>query len=373
MSKPSPRKIVRKRHFQTFSDINQIIFDQKHINGYKYVKFVAQKLKELPKEVQTKIKLLWSHPNKKRVRLERLGGQSSGGRGFVVDGMTVLDGLTRRIEDWMKNTTMNPVMREYIDAFINGQEYKDTIRDIQQIDKQKKCKCRYMKTMAPMDHGKQVHRNMYDLIRYAIKMSGLCSDKRKMPKLFNIDICAAKCVMTLMKKNLIPFTSEWPAFNTEGTGCATAIDIIAVDAGNEYQFVNIELKSGNAAKALTPNIALPTAMIICNAAAIAGIQVMITMLMMNRCYGNTHFTINPESDFSSQMKLIYVRSWGAVILKIPPCICFREPAVQIMNAIVNRGGGSLRANLATNVNTQAFKTTKGTKRKKAPKTYKIGF
>jgi len=352
------------------------------INGLIYVNILAKKMKTFPDDAKSKIKKLWSHSQKKRIRLQNLGGESSKSKGFVIDNNNVVDGLTRRIDDWIQNELekkkhLDPFIIEFFNTFIEHESYKNIVEEIAAMDKKNKCKCANLrqKKMSPMAHGSKVHQEIYDSVRYALKLSGLSDTKRPVPKRFHIDQCTKSCLLSLIKTELIPFTAEWPVFTNEGTGCATALDLICLDAKNNFCIKTIELKTGNVVKALKGTGYISKHKISYSQASIAAIQLLLSTFIGNKCYGNKYFSIAKEhageSDFSNICNIIYIKSWGSIVLNIPKNICIFENLQKLYEHIIFKSA-SLRDNLSLNHNTQSHLTTKGTKRKKC-KILKVGF
>lgn len=352
--------------------------DTRLINGYIHVNILANKLKNVPDETKILIRELWTHPNKKRVRLERLGGKSSAGKGFVIDGNTVVDGLTRRIKDWFETHTNNKTdlpqyMLDYFNYFTSHDEYKTIISRIESHDKTQKVRCKNMRIMDPMRHGSVVHQEMYNAVRYILKISEITTNKQKLPQKFSIDQCTKSCLIALINSDLIPVTSEWPCYVEDGSGCATAIDLICVDLRNDCKLRIIELKTGNAAKALKPSINF-----MCdyqyNRASMDSLQLLISTFFASKCYGSKFFDVESQANFSKLMGLLYINSSYSVVLNVPEIICKSDHVRDLCQKILNReDGGSLRSDLNVECNTQALKTTKKTIRKKQPKVFKVGF
>src|ERR1700674_4513233 len=128
-----------------------------HINGMFYVRKLAVKMKSFPEDVKKKIKQLWCHPNKKRIGLQNLGGTAHKSKGFVIDNRNAVDGLTRRIDGWLttgleNSSAIDPFVFEFFNVFSNHDSYKKIIKNIEDLDKSKKCKCYNLtvKKMAPM-------------------------------------------------------------------------------------------------------------------------------------------------------------------------------------------------------------------------------
>ncbi len=344
---------------------------------------MAKHMMEFPDDVKAKIRELWKHTNKKRIRLQNLGGDGSKSKGFVIDNSTVVDGLTRRIDDWLqerleKKDEIDDFIVQFFKTFIDDPAYKTIIAHIQAMDKQKKCKCMNLKykKMNPMEHGSKVHYEVYNAVRYALKLSGLSPTKRDNPKQFHIDQCTKSCLLSLIKTQLIPFTAEWPVFVTEGTGCATALDLICIDMKNGYSIKTIELKTGNVVKAMKPSGYISKHHIEYSQTSIAAIQLLLSTFMGNRCYGNKFFPIvqeiEPGFDFSQFCNIVYIKSWGSIILNVPKIICDYEKLEKLYNDVIFRSSGSLRESIGVKPNTQSKMTVKGTPRKNC-KVLKVGF
>ena len=354
-----------------------------YINGLFYVDLMAKRMTKFPDDVKLKIKELWAHPHKKRIRLQNLGGSGPKTKGFVIDNSHAVDGLTRRIDDWLKNGMENKdklddYLIDFFRTFIDHDSYKTIITEIESMDKTHRCKCPNLKfkKMNPMEHGSKVHAEVYNAVRYALKTAGLCDTKRPIPQKFNIDQCTKSCLLSLIKTQLIPFTAEWPVFTTEGTGCATALDLICIDMKNGNTIKTVELKTGNVVKALKSSGYVPKHHIEYSQASVAAIQLLMSTFLGNKCFGNKFFPISRDSEivseFSNFSNLIYIKSWGSIVLNIPQVICDHGKLEKLYNDILFRSEGSLRESLKINCNTQSSLTTKGTKRKKC-KVLQVGF
>lgn len=377
LNKGSSCKIRRPTTFQSVR-LPQYI-DTKLINGYLYVNPLANKLKNLEDSTKALIREFYQHPNKRRIRLQNLGGKlSAKNKGFVIDNNTVVDGLTRRIKDWFEANIDNldklpQYILDYFNFYILNQSYKDIINDIETQDKRQKIRCNNTRVMDPMRHGSLVHQQMYNSVRYILKLSGIVQNKQKLPKKFSIDKCTKSCLVALIKSNLIPITSEWPCFVEDGTGCATAMDLICVDLNNDNKLKIIELKTGNAAKALKPSF-ISKGEFTYNRASMDSIQLLISAFFAYRCYGSKFFDITDENKFCGSMGLLYINSSYSVILDVPSIICNLENVTDLSKRILYREEGtSLRNDLTADHNTQSKLTITNKIRKRKPKTFKVGF
>jgi hypothetical protein len=350
------------------------------INGFLYVNMIAEKIKKLPDEVKIKINELWTHKNKKRIRLQRLGGtdKRSKSKGYVIDNTTVVDGITRRIGDWIKNDIhtvrdIPPYVMDLFNAFIEGEGYQSISKQVDEHDKQYKCRCINAKRMEPMEHGDLVHKQLYTAIRYAVKRGELHDDKRSIPVSFIIDRCTKSAIISMLTVGLIPISSEFPVFSNVGTGSATAIDIICIDTKNDNKFRFIEVKTGNCGKKIKPMLSLADGTKYCQA-SIDSIQIMLTAYFGYQTYGDKFFPIETQkADFSDTIGVCYTKSWGAFIMNVPSIVCNMDNVSDMTKRVLDRKDGSLRVKLGKNKNTPNSHTVKGTPKKRPVKDLKVGF
>ena len=361
-----------------FHNTRTIIYN----NVMIYVRLLAKKLKSIPDETKNKIKELWLNPQKKRIRLQNLGADKQKSKGFVIDNNNVVDGLTRRINDWLENQVekdkkVEPYLIEFFKTFVDHNDIKELVSKLAAHDKEKRCRCYNLKVkkMDPMTHGSKVHQEVYNAVRYALKLSGLSETKRKIPQKFNIDECTKSCLLKLLNSKLIPFTAEWPVFTSDGTGCATAFDLVCIDFNKNYEFKVIELKTGNVVKALKANKYISNHHIPYNQASVAAIQLLLTIYIGKQCYGNKYFNIVDDSEgecsFSNFCNIMYIKSWGSILLNIPKVICQNDKIEHLFRSIIFRRE-SLRDNLPNHKNAQSLLTSKGTVRKRR-KQLTVGF
>lgn len=350
------------------------------INGFLYVNLIAAEIKKLPDEVKMNIMELWNHKNKKRIRLQRLGGtdKRSKSKGYVIDNTTVVDGITRRIGDWFSNDIHSvrdipQYVMDLFNAFIDGEGYRSISEKVDEHDKTYRCRCVNAKRMNPMEHGDLVHKQIYTAVRYAVKRSELHDDKRSIPSSFTIDRCTKSALSALLRVGLIPISSEFPVFSDIGTGSATAIDIICIDTKNNNKFRFIEVKTGNCGKKIKPMLRLADGTQYCQA-SIDSIQIMLTAFFGYLTYGDKFFPIESQKhDFSDTIGVCYTKSWGALIMNVPNKICTLDNISDMAKRVLDRKDGSLRVHLGKNKNTPNTHTTKGTPKKKPVKDLKIGF
>lgn len=399
------------------------------INAYPLVDALADKLNKLPNEKKEMLRNLWSHDNKKKIRLAHLGGEKSRGRGFVIDRNHLVDGLTTRMDQTREIYDPRDIKLKYMDNGPNNlyDMIKREIYDNSLVSNFKKnarmrltnknVKCAAQMNGNAMKHGSLIHQELYKAIFYIVKKSKITTlinnvggktenyineDKRKLPKSFLVDHCTISALKFFLTKSIIPISSEWPAFTREPPGCATAIDIIAIDYNNNHKLSVIEIKTGNFDWA----IQLPRA----GESQWMGVfismwQLIMSALFCRMCYGKIFEWTKTD------MKLIYVRPWGCVMLNIPKN--FRSPEfcqliwditmnpVESFSSVLsdkdkksprymsiyneriknnkriksNRGviDKSLRSHLNSQINTESHMTTNGTTRKRKPKEYEVGF
>ena len=350
------------------------------IDGFIYVNMIADKIKALSDDVKEEIMALWKHKNKKRIRLQRLGGtdKRSQSKGYVIDNTTVVDGITRRIDDWFKSD-LNPVrdvppyVTDLFNAFNEGEGYQSIVRQIDEHDKEYRCRCVNAKRMKPMEHGDLVHKQLYTAVRYAVKRGGMNDEKRSIPSSFIIDRCTKSAIVSMLTVGLIPISSEFPVFSSVGTGSATSIDIICIDTRNGNNMRFIEVKTGNCGKKIKPLLKLIDGTKYCQA-SVDSIQIMLTAYFGFQTYGDRFFPMESQKcDFSSMIGLCYTKSWGALIMNVPNVVCNLDIVSDMTLRVLDRKEGSLRERLGKNKNTPNSHTLKGTPKKKPVKSLEIGF
>lgn len=430
-------------------------------DAFPIIGLLSKKINSFPIETLRHLKKIFSHENKRKIRLQRLNGEKSNGRGFVIDSNYVVDGLTKRMANTRKlyNPSDIDITNIYSvsDRNFFGLTKHSKIYNLNSLiqhsitsrpeilgySKNKKIavmentiKCPNYNKLGPMNHGSLVHQELYKAVSYIIKISGIVvkmnslnnqdgdddddssikkarsslnQDKRKLPKRFEVDSCTMMALKYFLIKGIIPISSEWPAFTRQPPGCATAIDIIAIDTKNDYKITMIEIKTGS----IYWTVQKPRA----GEDQWLGIftsmwQLIVSSIMCRVCYGNLF-------DWSKlDFKLVHVRPWGCVPFNIPmvfltPRFCqmlwnltinpvksmsmyltdsaklsgkyntssssaFGNSKTQRSNGIkVDKDGtlrdSSLRSNISNKYNTQAHITTKGTPRKSKPRVYNTGF
>jgi len=340
------------------------------VNGWPAVHRLASMLKSVPKEKQDVIRKLWRHVNKKRIRLERLGGQNRhSGRGFVIDGHTVVDGLTKRMEDLLSDyspytcTGKLRFMKAPLALLLSDESIQQSLKTCQKNDKAFPS-CKEIRGN-PMQHGSKVHNEVYNAVRHAIRIAKIYTDNRPLPRNFDVDVCTNACLLSMVKFGLAPFSSEWPAFYEKDTGCATAADILALDVNDHFKMTIVELKTGSVVQAMrTPREGQAQ----WNGMLSAVIQNVTTAAMCRVCYGPEFFS---WSDTTSCV--IYARPWGCVKIEIPPALWSPAIAGRLCRILAERKRGSLRETIPEKNNQQSFNTSKGKKRIRAPKTFEVGF
>lgn len=340
------------------------------VDGWPAVHSLASLLKQIPKPHRRKIMELWKHSNKKRIRLERLGGEARrAGRGFVIDNTTVVDGLTKRMDDLLKNYDPCALrgdmafMRTPMESLMHNSSVNRALGGALACD-DKGPKCRAIRG-DPMKHGSRVHGEVYSAVRHAIRLAKLHRDKIPPPKHFDVDPCTRAVLLSMAQAGLAPFTSEWPAFFSGGSGCATAADVLAIDTRAGYKMTVVELKTGSVVKAMSmpkPGEARWSGMLC------AAIQSIATTAMCRDCYGDVLFDAARTNSC-----ILYARPWGCVRIDIPRPLMARPVAHGLLALLADRRGGALRKSLSSRHNEQAHRTTKGTARKRRPKQYKVGF
>lgn len=333
--------------------------------GWRAVRLMAKALGRLPKARKKWITKLWSHPHKKRVRLQRVGGTQSRGRGFVIDDHTIVDGITRRMSDLRCDASAR-IAVDIANFYKKDARFLASRKSAEAMDK-RNSGCRNLKnTRNPMKHGSKVHVQVYHAVRYAVKLSGLHKTKRPLPKKFAVDPCTNSCLIGMLKTGLYPFSSEWPVFTARGTGIATSADVMAIDTKNEYEPVFVEIKTGSATKAMDACIEKSWQTIGNNGCISAIAQVALTRHIGIECYSTVFAGMQVSAC------VVFARPWGIVRVELPDeAVCDR--LVQRLCSIILSRNGSLRSKLSSNSNTQAHMTTANKPRKRPPKTYKAGF
>jgi hypothetical protein len=349
------------------------------ISGYIYVNMIANEIRKLPSDVKEHIMSLWTHKNKKRIRLQRLGGtdKRSKARGYVIDNTTVVDGITRRISDWFdKDLNGKGDVPSYMNdlfAAFGTDLYQNMAEKINENDKEHRCKCNNAKKMPPMEHGDLVHKQLYNIVRYAVKRSGMHDDKRPLPASFTIDMCTRSAIVSLLKVGLVPVGSEFPVFSSIGTGSATSIDLICIDTRNGNKMRFIEIKTGNMSKKIQMSMTLSNGTRY-SQSSIDAIQIILTTFFGYLTYGDAFFPIESQmEDFGDVVALCYTKSWGGFVMNVPRVVCKMDVVVDMANRVLDRKDGSLRAGLNVNKNTQNTHTVKGTPKKRPAKVLEVGF
>lgn len=336
------------------------------INAMPIIEKFASFIRHIPQESKERILKLFYHQQKKRISLRKLGTKKH--KGFVIDRETVVDGLTNRMKTALKENYHHPscvsirkFLTEKLDANI---EYRNTIKHISDNDKYNKVKCHF-RTRNAMTHGSKVHMEIYKSALYILKKADILKGK-KSPIRFSIDACTKSCLEALYKSELVPISSEWPVFTENGTGCATAIDLICIDAkqGANYELCVIELKTGNMKKALTyteRDIGITKI-------SLAMLQCSLGLSIGRKCYGLDYFN---DSEFKRNA-VVFVRPWGAMIIYLPRVIYETSIINNFLELMLMREQGSLRSNLPNSENVSSVLTTKNTVRK-TQKKYRIGY
>lgn len=333
--------------------------------GWRAVRLMASALRRLPKERRRWIVELWAHPNKKRVRLQRVGGSNSRGRGYVIDDRTIVDGITRRMND-LKCDASSQIAVDIARFYKNDRRFAESRRNAELMDK-RNTGCKNLRhTRDPMKHGSKVHTQVYHAVRYAIQMSGMYKNKRPLPKKFNIDPCTNSCIIGMLRSGLYPFSSEWPVFSARGTGIATSADILAIDVKSDYEPVFVEIKTGSATKAMDACSEKSWQSVGGNGCVSAVVQVALTRSIGLECYSNVF------SSEKSSACVIFARPWGIVRIEVTDDAMCETQCAKLCSIMLARNS-TLRSSLSSNANTQAHMTTARTPRKRAPKTYKVGF
>lgn len=367
----------------------QIAFRQRSrensVDGKPVVRQLARALTRLPRERKDWLrKTLWPHKNKRRVRLQRVGGdRGTNGRAYVIDSATTVDGVTRR----MKSVVHNECRRasEATSRFYdNDAQYKRTCEALERLDgRYDTCPNLFSRHSnsrrerggdgngddyknKAMVHGSKVHMDVYHIIRHALHESQLHKCQQGVARNFRIDPCAHACVMGMLTKGLYPFSSEWPVFSVEGTGIATAVDALAFDRRKNFAPALIEIKTGSASKAMDLRVA--------NSRDISGfgmvaaaIQVALTRELMLSCY---------KDAFAAETRLnayvVYARTWGVVKIDVPYRMLSRAQVQQLLKVMLHQGT-TMRQSLPTHKNHQSHLTANNKPRRRTPKQYTVGF
>jgi len=431
-------------------------------DAFPVIGLISKKINDFPLNTLIRLKNIFSHENKRKIRLQRLNGEKSNGRGFVIDTNYVVDGLTSRMKNTRKlynpndidieniysrsdrarffsehdnnKNKINTLNKLILKTISNKTEIRGYLKNKKIAVMEKTIKCANHSKLGAMNHGSVVHQELYKAVSYIIKISGvvvkmnalnnkktqndddvecntkrktcLNQDKRKLPKRFEVDSCTMMALKFFLIKGLVPISSEWPAFTRQSPGCATAIDIIAIDTKNNYKLTVIEIKTGSIYWAIQKPRAGEDQWL---GVFISMWQLIISALLCRVCYGKL-FDWNDIG-----FRLVHVRPWGCVPFEIPkefltPRFCqmlwnltinpikfmnlyLTESAKKngkynpsnLKNKKTSRSNGlkvdgngdikdtSLRSNIDKKYNTQAHITTKGTIRKTKPKIYNTGF
>lgn len=355
-------------------------------DGDAVVRKLAQALRTIPKERVRWLKThLWSHANKRRVRLQRVGGErGNNGRAYVIDRHTAVDGITRR----MKNVVHNECKRasEKVARFYaDDQEYSSARSALAQFDERyATCTNLFSRRRqgrqngggsdnaknSAMAHGSKVHVDVYHIIRHALHVSGIHRSRRRLAEQFRVDPCAHACVMGLISKGLYPFSAEWPVFSTEGTGIATAVDALAFDRRNSFGVTLVELKTGSADKAMDMRV-MTSRDISGYGMVAAALQVALSRELMLKCYVSAF--VEHEVATALGAVVVYARSWGIVCVDVSYDTLSRVDTLKLLKVLLHHGGTTLRQSLPAHKNEQSHVTAKNKPRRRAPKLYRIGY
>ncbi len=379
-SKSAPVRVSKSYRHKRYDSVSRHA-EAMHvpINGFIYVNMIAKEIKKLPEDVKEHVLALWKHDHKKRIRLQRLGGKDkrSKARGYVIDNTTVVDGITRRIADWVDKELNGKrevplYLHDLFNAF-NSDAYQDMAKAIESKDKTLRTRCPNARNMDPMEHGDHVHKQVYNAVRYAVKRSGMHSDKRADPTSFVIDMCTRSAIVSMLRVGLVPISSEFPVFSNIGTGSATAIDVICVDTRNGNKLRFIEMKTGNCAKKIKPEMTLSNGTRY-SQASMDSIQIMLTAFFGFLTYGDIFFPIETQfDDFSDIIGICYTKPWGGVVMNVPRVICKHSIIKDMATRVLDRGDGSLRKKLGANKNSQNTHTVRGTPKKRPVKVLQVGY
>lgn len=339
------------------------------IDGAPAVTALVKALHRVPKEKLAWMQqTLWTHNNKKRVRLQRVGGErGTNGRAYVIDRSTTVDGITRRMK-----SVVHDVCRqngERMATLLANDGDAKRVRS-QLVAKDKNCSrpCPNLargKRCNPMAHGSAVHANVYHIIRHALHRTGLHRPNSPLSRSLRVDTCAHACIIGMIKNGLYPFSSEWPAFTTEGTGLATAADVLAFDAHRGFMPTVIELKTGSADRATDMRIG-GSRDIAGNGLVAAIVQVALTRQIAFSCYKDVFSVENTSA------RVVYARSWGIVSFEVSEDVMSVAQAEELLRVFLTHGK-TLRRGLSQYKNHQSFLTSNNKPRKRVPKRYKAGF
>lgn len=366
---------------------------------------MAEKLKKIPETHKKNIFKLWSHQNKKSIKLAHTNtittyNKKKTGRGFVI-GNTIVDGLTSRIKKSRQNfnpkhirmPNTNISLYDFIEREIvrpksnGGLDRNSFITDVKKNEKS--CKCENAIRLDAMKHGSMVHEEMYVCTRYILRLSGILSDKRMKKRIILVDKCTKNLIISLQRANLIPFSSEWPAGTTESPGCATAIDLFAFDIRQNWEKVIIEIKTGSIEYALsTPKQGADQ----WHGVLISMWQLLVSYTLCKKTYGTRFF-----NHTSCKKMLIHARPWGSLFFPCTPQFSTPEFEKMMYDLLMKdikyirqhyifedkkelyrsstkrkRNDVCLRSKLPSHINRQSKYTSNGKLRKKA-KQYKTGF
>lgn len=341
------------------------------IDGTATVSALVKALHRVPKERLAWMKdTLWTHANKRRVRLQRVGGErGTNGRAYVIDRATTVDGITRRMK-----TVVHDLCRQNSErialCFASDEDAKRVRSQLATKDRNCRKPCpnlsaRGGKQCNPMAHGSAVHANVYHIIRHALHRTNLHRPKRPLTRSFRIDMCAHACVLGMIQNGLYPFSSEWPAFTTDGTGLATAADVLAFDARCDFAPTVVELKTGSVERATDMRIG-GSRDIAGNGLVAAAIQVALTRQMMFSCFKGAFVPHDTGA------RVVYARSWGVVAFDINDDLITTKQAEELLRVLLTHGK-TQRRHLSDYKNHQSFLTSNNKPRKRLPKQYTVGF
>lgn len=331
------------------------------VSGIAAVQLLSKALAGMPSDKIDFIREVWNHPNHKRIHLQKVGGSTSKGRGFVIDNRVIVDGLTRRMQRLDCDESAEIISS--IARYYREDEWCASVSEkSQELDK--KCKkCSNLRKMDPMQHGSSVHVQLYNAVRYALHLSGLHRTKRKLPAKFDVDVCTNECLLAMVRSGLYAFTSEWQVFSTQGTGIATAVDLVALDAKNGYRPVVIEIKTGSAVKAMSGcrYNTLGKFGLTC-----AAVQTALTKALMAQCYSRLF------QHGTTGACILYCRPWGVIRIEVDDDVVSKEDSAALLKVLLRREK-SLRSGLSRDNNSQSHLTSKGKPRKRTPREYEVGF
>lgn len=362
--------------------------NDRYVNGDKAVNALVKALARVPERHKRWMReQLFVHNNKKRVRLQRVGGKKGNtGRAYVIDS-TAVDGITRRMQNIVDDECRR-CADDVAEFFQNSIECRRTRHRIEECeDGEKPCPVlSSRKGCDPMRHGSAVHDQVYHIVRRALIKSKLYRTRQAVARNFKVDVCAQACVLGLVKNGLYPFSAEWPVFTARGTGLATAADLLAFDARAQhapagdgskqhvptFAPVFVEIKTGNAMRATDMRIAKNRDMAGFGLVA-ATLQVALTRQLAFECYKPA--AKSRESIFdraTTRSAVVYARSWGVAIFNVHDDMLGKDRVARVLDIMLTKGE-TLRKNLRAEKNHQSFLTSHGTRRKRKPKIYRTGF